>query len=176
MSTFVTVGNAKQPFRRLLDAVAVHAALLPRPVIVQHGHNPFAAENCQAVAFLGMEEFTEQIRRAEIVIMHAGAGSVIHAIEAGKRPIVVPRRVRYGEHVNDHQVELARALSEIDKVIVVEEPDELPGAVRRLIEDRAWAAQGAASLVGSREPRIVALVRNALLEFESSLRDGERAR
>jgi UDP-N-acetylglucosamine transferase subunit ALG13 len=61
--------------------------------------------------------------------MHAGAGSIMHAVEAGKVPVVMPRRAAFGEHVNDHQVEFAQALAEAGKVVMANTPDDLARAV-----------------------------------------------
>ena len=94
MSTFVSVGNANQPFSRLLEAVAILAEQggLPLPVIVQHGHTPFVSTSCKAIDFMAMEDFSEYVQSAELLIIHAGAGSMIHACQAGKVPVVMPRR------------------------------------------------------------------------------------
>lgn len=162
MTTFVTVGNARQPFRRLLDAVVAHISLLPPPVVVQHGHTPFAAARCRAVEFMSMQEYADHIARARIVIMHAGAGSLIHALETGKRPIVMPRRKRSGEHVNDHQVELAEALAAQGKVVLIESSEDLAVAVRAAlaVEPHTHAQRDEGS-----EARMVGLLRNVLAEF-----------
>ncbi len=129
MSTFVSVGNATQPFSRLLDAVARLAPQLPQPVTVQYGSNTFANAACRPVAFLDMESFTAHMREADLLILHAGAGVVIHAIQAGKVPVVAPRRACYGEHVDDHQLEFARALAAAGKAVVVEDVARLAAAV-----------------------------------------------
>lgn len=134
MSTFVSVGNATQPFHRLLEAVASLAPTLPQPLVVQHGVTPFCLQACRAIPFLGMEEFEFFIADAELLILHAGAGSVIHALRSGKVPVVVPRRSLYGEHVDDHQVEFACALAETGRVVIVEDLEQLPDAVRRAVE------------------------------------------
>ena len=128
MSTFVSIGNAHQPFGRLLEAVRRAAERLPQPLVVQHGYTPFDDPVCTRVPFLSMEEFIRCVRDADLLIMHAGAGSVIHAVGAGKIPVIMPRRAAYGEHVNDHQVEFAQALMATGKVIVVENPDDLERA------------------------------------------------
>lgn len=130
MSTFVSVGNATQPFLRLLDAVAKLVPELPPPVIVQHGVAPFYAQGCRAVPFVGMDDFESLIIEAELLILHAGAGSVLNALRAGKVPVVMPRRVCYGEHVDDHQLEFAQALAETGRVMVAGEPEHLAAAVR----------------------------------------------
>jgi UDP-N-acetylglucosamine transferase subunit ALG13 len=51
------------------------------------------------------------------------------AIRLGKMPIVMPRRKRYGEHVNDHQVQLVDALAAEQRIIPVHEPEDLEAAV-----------------------------------------------
>ncbi len=65
-----------------------------------------------------------------MVITHAGVGSILVTLMNGKRPIVVPRLARFGEHVDDHQLELARRLSEIGVVTLIEDPDELASALQ----------------------------------------------
>lgn len=161
--TFVSVGNAQQPFNRFLKNVAAIALKLPQPVIVQHGHTPFECPVCKAKAFMGMEEFSSNIRDAELLIMHAGAGSIIHAIEAGKVPVVMPRRVSFGEHINDHQVQFAEALSKAGKVVMIENLEELEDAVKK-----ALLLKGLIKLSGE-EPRMVSLVRNKLAEIASKV-------
>lgn len=131
MSTFVSVGNAKQPFGRLLDAVAAIAAELPQPVVVQPGHNEFACAGCEVHDFMGMAEFEEKMNAAELVIIHAGAGSIIHALRKGKVPVVVPRRAEYAEHVDDHQLELAQHFAEIGRVVVVKDIARLAEGARQ---------------------------------------------
>jgi beta-1,4-N-acetylglucosaminyltransferase len=131
--TFVTVGNATDGFRRLLDAAERLAAAgtLPGPVVMQTGNNPgFVSRHAAARAFMPMEEFEDHVRRARLVIAHAGAGSVLHTLAAGKVPVVMPRRARYGEIIDDHQVELVEHLARGGRVIPAWEPADLPEAVR----------------------------------------------
>ena len=130
MSSFVCVGNAVQPFTRLLDAVDRLAMKLPQPVVVQFG----AAENweginCEGVDFLGMHEFEKHAEESLVTIMHAGAGSIIHALQAGKVPVIVPRRFSNGEHVDDHQVEFCRQLANELRVVVCEDIADLEESV-----------------------------------------------
>lgn len=127
--TFVSVGNATQPFTRLLETVAKLAKELPQPVIVQYGSNKFTSPACRSVAFLDMESFMTHMRESDLLILHAGAGAIINAIQAGRVPVVVPRKTRYGEIVDDHQLEFARVLATTGKVIVVEDVARLAGAV-----------------------------------------------
>lgn len=134
MSTFVSVGNATQSFCRLLDEVARLATTLPQPVIVQHGDTPFQSDFCRAIRFLEMGEFERLMAEADLLILHAGAGSVIHAVRAGNVPVIMPRKTAYGEIVDDHQGEFARALEATGRVVIADEPVHLAAAVRRALE------------------------------------------
>jgi beta-1,4-N-acetylglucosaminyltransferase len=165
VSTFVSVGNARQPFVRLLDAVVEIADKLPKPLIVQHGHTPFSYKGCEAYDFIEMDEYLKLINDSKILIFHAGAGSIISALHAGKIPIVMPRLAELGEHVNNHQLELTNALASINKVIAVKNKEELENAVR------LNTAHHIASSSGTDMIRIVAKTLN---EYSNSLRISDR--
>jgi UDP-N-acetylglucosamine transferase subunit ALG13 len=132
--TFVTVGNATDGFRRLLDAVEALADALPAPLVIQSGHNPgFVSRHGLVRPFLPMEEFEDHVRRARLVIAHAGAGTVLHALAAGRIPVVMPRRARYAEIVDDHQAEFVEHLARAGRVIAAWEPGDLAAAVREAL-------------------------------------------
>ncbi len=130
---FVTVGNATQGFRRLLntvDQLAADGFFKGDEVLVQFGNNPgFQASNCKQEAFLSLEQFSATISKADLVISHAGAGTLLQLLQAGKIPVVMPRRKQYGEVVDDHQVELVKALAAEGRVIPAYEPEDLPEAI-----------------------------------------------
>jgi UDP-N-acetylglucosamine transferase subunit ALG13 len=123
---FVTLGTHHQPFTRLTDALA---ALPADELVVQHGHSPAPAGVREAIAFLDFGSMLERVREADVVVTHAGVGSILLARREGHTPVVVPRLHRHGEHVDDHQVELTEALAGDGKVIAVWEPAELAAAV-----------------------------------------------
>ncbi len=106
-SIFATLGTATQPFERFVRIVDEVALRLSVPVLIQTGFTRVRPLHCDAVDFLDREEFEARVREAEHVITHAGGGSVVAALQRGKRPIVIARRYHLGEHVNDHQMELA---------------------------------------------------------------------
>jgi beta-1,4-N-acetylglucosaminyltransferase len=163
--TFVSVGNATQPFNRLIEAVLKIAPQLPQKVMLQYGNSscPFTGD-CIARQFVKMEEFSLLIAEAELLILHAGAGSVIHAIQAGKVPVVLPRLAKYGEHVDDHQLEFARGLAEAGKVVMVEEPEDLIRAVEKAMN----LQQMPRPLVAA--PFIIDLISEVLREYAEDVR------
>ncbi|MGH6822382.1 MAG: glycosyltransferase [Methylocella sp.] len=150
MSTFVSVGNAHQPFTRLIHAVTSIAHALPQPVVVQHGYTPFDSIECRGVRFLDMPAFESAVSEAEVLVLHAGAGCVIHALGAGKAPVVMARRAEFGEHVDNHQVEFARELALTGRVVVAEHIAELKAAIER--------ARTLPATVARSEPTVVELV------------------
>jgi len=130
---FVTIGNATQGFHRLLEAVdrlAGRGFFIGESVLIQAGNaRDFSSMHCQQADFLGMTEFVETIRLANVVICHAGAGTLFHCFQAGKVPVVMPRRKEYGEHVDDHQVELAEALQQDGRAILVCDAADLANGI-----------------------------------------------
>ena len=154
--TFVSLGNAHQLFARLIDSVIAARESLPHPVIVQHGHTPCDNHALNLVAFLPPAEYEKQVLDADIVIMHAGAGSILHAIQAGKVPIVMARLRKYREIVDDHQLEFAGALAAEGRVLWIQDGGELETSVTE-----ALRRQGAMSAKSTR-PRLVELVGEVL--------------
>lgn len=125
---FVTVGTHHQPFHRLLGALASLATL--DELVVQHGNGPAPPEADLAVAYLSPSEIAGYVDRARAVVMHAGVGSFVVAWRAGHVPVMVPRLRRHGEHVDDHQSQLVRALERERKIVAVWDVDQLADAVR----------------------------------------------
>ena len=56
-------------------------------------------------------ELSEAIREADVLVAHAGVGTALAALEVGACPVLVPRRFSHGEHVDDHQIQIAGELS-----------------------------------------------------------------
>ena len=131
---FVTVGTHQQPFERLIKGLS---GLPADELVVQHGSVAPPAGVRHVAAFMPFPEVLEHLRRADVVITHAGVGSILCATNAGHVPIVVPRLKRHGEHVDDHQVELIDELGRLGHVTVVREVAELASAVAQAPPRRA---------------------------------------
>ena len=121
---FATLGTHHQAFPRLIEALTAVDDL-----VVQYGHSPAPLGAVQAVDFLPYGAMEEHMRRADVVISHAGVGSILLAQRTGHTPLVVPRLARLGEHVDDHQSDLVRALGERGTIVPVWDTAELPALV-----------------------------------------------
>lgn len=101
----VTVGTDKS-FRRLVEAAA---AILPRDVEVlwQTGPTPLDGLDIAARPFIPAAVLDQALGDADVVIAHAGCGSALAALSAGRCPVLVPREPNHGEVVDRHQLEIA---------------------------------------------------------------------
>lgn len=124
---FVTVGTHHQPFQRLLDALQ---SLPQDELVVQFGYGTPPKGVALARGFMDFSEMLDHFRAADAVVTHAGVGSILCARREGHVPVVVPRSRRRGEHVDDHQAQLTRALEQRGVVIAAWETDRLAEAVK----------------------------------------------
>ena len=123
----VTTGTNGEPFDRLLRAVG---EIEGEPLVVQHGPSTLRAPHATSVAYVSFSELVELVRTARLVITHGGVGSILVALTNGKRPLVVPRLARFGEAVDDHQLELASKLDHEGLATLVGNVSQLPSLVR----------------------------------------------
>lgn len=151
---FVTVGTHHQPFQRLLDALD---ALEGAELVVQYGPGAPPPGVSRAVAYMPFDAMIECFREADVAITHAGVGSILCARREGHLPLVVPRRHRLGEHVDEHQAELTQALAERGSVFPVWDTAKLaelvaaapPKGERVEVADPPLARQVRAALLGA---------------------------
>ncbi|OAB63386.1 hypothetical protein AY599_18775 [Leptolyngbya valderiana BDU 20041] len=139
---FVTVG-AQMAFDRMIRAVDQWAKDAGRTdVFAQIGPAEYLPEHIEHTGFLEPPQFAERARAADVIVAHAGMGSIITALTMGKPILVMPRRGDLRETRNDHQVATARRLSELGKVAVAMDEKELIERLGRLEELRATGAIG----------------------------------
>ena len=125
---FVTVGTHEQPFDRLLKEVdeLVEKGVITEEVFIQTGYSTYIPKNCKWSKLLSFDKMDELMERADIIITHGGPATFMSAIAKGKKPIVVPRQEKYGEHVNDHQLDFAQHVKErYNSIEVVEDISNL---------------------------------------------------
>lgn len=125
---FVTVGSQKFPFNRLLKKVdrMVRDHIITEEVCIQTGSSDYLPSHCRYQTFYDRTQFSEMLQACTILITHGGTGTIIDAVKRGKKTIVVPRLSRYGEHVDDHQLELPARFHEMNLVYTCPDENLLP--------------------------------------------------
>lgn len=139
---FVTVGTHEQPFNRLIKEVdrLKKEGIITDEVFIQTGFSTYEPQYCDWKNIISYSEMEDYMNRADIIITHGGPATFMGAIAKGKKPIVVPRQEKFGEHVNDHQLEFAEQVSErFGSIVVIEEISELQNYLRTNFTDVTMA-------------------------------------
>ena len=97
----VTLGsNDSYPFPRLVDRLQ---AIIPSDVEVLWQLGSTHVGTTGGRDRVPVDELEAAMGDADAVVAHAGTGAAISALESGKLPVLVPRRMDHGEHVDNHQ-------------------------------------------------------------------------
>lgn len=140
-----TVGTHTAAFDRLVRALDDYAAGTDEEVLIQIGSGSYEPRHASWFRMTTSEHMAALLARARVVVTHGG-DSVLEALRLGKPVIVVPRQRRFGEHIDDHQVDLARALAAMDYVTGVEDVADLAERLAG-VPDTTPARHGGAALV-----------------------------
>lgn len=130
---FVTVGTHEQQFNRLIEEMdqIKQQDLLDEEVMIQTGFSTYKPKYCLYSNMIPYSDMQNYIEKARIVITHGGPASFVVPLQIGKIPIVVPRQKRYGEHINDHQMEFCLEVEKrMGNIIVVEDIKNLRNVIR----------------------------------------------
>ncbi|MBR3016659.1 MAG: beta(1,3)galactosyltransferase EpsH [Clostridia bacterium] len=120
---FVIVGSQKFPFDRLIremDRLAGEG-ILRDGVEAQIGACTYEPKHMKWQRFLDKSDFDAAIENCDLLVTHAGEGAIMTGLLKGKPVIAVPRYRKFGEHVSDHQLEIARALAKQRCIVNVED-------------------------------------------------------
>lgn len=145
---FVTVGT-QLPFNRLIKAIDSWAwRNSQNEIFAQVGERGIIPDNFASQARLTMTEFKEKVEQADLLVSHAGMGSIITAIDIAKPIVILPRLAIHGEHRNDHQLATAAKFSSIDGLYLAQNENEVAhciecalAAPKPTVEDGKWRAQ-----------------------------------
>lgn len=124
---FVSLGTQDKSFIRLLMKIdeMIETKMIQDEVIVQAGSTKYESKNMKVLNFIPMNEFNTYIEKCDFMITHAGVGTIINGINHGKKVIAVARRKKYGEHENDHQVEITTKFEDMGYIIGCKDVNEL---------------------------------------------------
>lgn len=130
---FVAVGTQKFQFNRLLKAIddLIARGQLSDEVFAQIGHSDYMPQNYRYKDFLSKDEFASCISGCDILVTHSGVATIIAGLKLEKKVVVVPRFAHYGEHVDDHQLQIAESFSDSNFVLMCKNPDNLAQSIRQ---------------------------------------------
>lgn len=129
---FVTLGSQKFQFNRLLQAVdgLIEKGIVKDEVFAQIGYSDYQPKHFEYKQFLDREEFIVHEEKCDILITHGGTGAIIGAVKKGKRVIAIPRLAKYGEHVDDHQLQLIAQFKNQNLICGLNDCSELEDGLR----------------------------------------------
>lgn len=128
----VTLGTERYPFPRALETIG--RALPPgAEVLYQHGHTEVPVPDPSYRRWVPLDELLGEIAAADLVVTHAGVGSILAVLRTGKHPVVIPRLAALGEHCDDHQLDLARFLQARGLVTGAEPDSDLAPLLRQVV-------------------------------------------
>jgi len=144
------------PFDRMVRAVDGWAhERSRRDVFAQIGPTSWRPEHVEWTPFLEPDQFRSRVAAAKVLVAHAGMGSILTALEAGKPILVMPRRGDLKETRNDHQVATAKQFLALGRVAVAMDEHELPARLDEL--DRMAASE---PISRHASPRLIEAVRS----------------
>jgi UDP-N-acetylglucosamine transferase subunit ALG13 len=114
---------------RLIKAVDELALTYPEEFFIQTGNSSYVPRNCEHVDFMDSIEYNKKISECSVLVTHAGVGTIISGISLGKPVVVVPRSRKYGEHVDEHQSQIAGAFESKGLVLCCHDTDKLEESI-----------------------------------------------
>lgn len=132
---FVILGTQDKKFPRLLDAIqkSINDGKIDKKeeIIVQAGSTKYKSKNMKIIDYMPVKQFEECIQKADIIICHAGVGTILTALEKGKTIIAAPRLKQYFEHVNDHQLQILESFTKQGYILALEDFEKLDVLIKQ---------------------------------------------
>ncbi len=130
---FIVLGTQKFQLNRLLREVdeLIEEGTITQEVVAQIGASDYIPKHYKYFRFIDKNQFDEYIEQSTVVITHSGVGSIISALKAKKPTVIYPRLHKYHEHVDDHQLDIAKAFEKKNYVICRHEEDTLSQVMKR---------------------------------------------
>lgn len=131
---FVTLGSQKFQFNRLLKELdrLIEENKINEEVFAQIGYSDYKPQHFEYKEFVDRDEFKDIMDKCDIVIAHGGTGAIITAVKKDKKVIAIPRLAKYGEHVDDHQIQLVDEFKELNLIYPVYDEKEFGKAINEI--------------------------------------------
>lgn len=131
---FVTVGTHEQQFNRLIEEVdrLKGENLIKEDVFIQTGYSTYIPKFCEYKNLISYDEMEEYMQKASCVITHGGPATFMKSLSLGKNTIVVPRLEKYGEHINNHQLEFLEVMKKVYGISYIKNIEDLEKTINNI--------------------------------------------
>lgn len=132
----ILLGTQDNSFHRLLEEVQalIDKKVITEKVIVQAGRTKYESKDMEIHSLMPEEELKEIMKKADLVITHGGVGSIVMALKMEKKVIAVPRLSEFGEHINNHQIQIIETFNSQEFLIGITDLKELGNALEKAKE------------------------------------------
>lgn len=130
----VTLGTQDKPFTRLLEKIdeQIENGNIKEEVVVQAGYTKYESKNMKVFDLVDREEFQNLITKCDLLITHGGVGSILTGLKNNKKVIVCPRLFKYGEHMNDHQIQIVENFAKEGYILEYQDGDDLGKLLKKV--------------------------------------------
>ena len=129
----VTLGTQDKEFTRLLEAIdrEIEKGVITDKVVVQAGCTKYESKNMEMFDLIPANEFDEFIKKADLIITHGGAGSILTAVKNNKKIIAAARLAKYKEHTNYHQKQIIEEFSKQGYILELKDFNKLGKLIQK---------------------------------------------
>jgi len=130
----VTLGTQDKSFKRLLDAIQkeIDNGNIKDKVVVQAGCTKYESKDMEIFDLIDRDKFADLIKECDLLITHGGVGSILTGLKNNKKVIAAPRLKEYGEHTNNHQLEIIEKFSYSGLILPLYEFNELEKILKNI--------------------------------------------
>lgn len=130
---FVTLGTQDKAFTRLLDAIEnqILNGQIQEEVIVQAGYTKYESKHMKIYKLISSKEFNSLIKRCDLLITHAGVGSIMTGLQHHKKVIAAARLKEYNEHTNNHQLDILNEFTKQGYILALEDFNRLDEVLKK---------------------------------------------
>ena len=130
----VTLGTQDKEFKRLIKIIenAKKEKIIKDKVIVQAGYTKYESKYLEIFDFCSNEKLENLVKQCNLLITHAGVGSIVLGLLNNKKVIACPRLSKYKEHTNNHQLQILDNFSKAGYILALNEEDDFNNVYRQL--------------------------------------------
>lgn len=131
----VTLGTNDKSFVRLIKKIEELkiSGRITEDVVVQAGFTQYESSHLKIFDLIPMEEFSRLISECSLLITHGGVGTITSGLQNKRKVIALPRLKEFGEHVNDHQLQIIENFANAGYILASYSVDDLEGVL-----DKVW--------------------------------------